>query len=37
MNRKTALALAFVAGVVVAYVIVSAITSNWSLKKTITA
>lgn len=37
MNRKTALVLAFVAGVVIAYVAISAFTGNWKLQKHIQA
>lgn len=33
MNRKTALALAFVAGLVIAYIAISAYTGNWKFKK----
>lgn len=33
MNRKTALVLAFVAGVVIAYVAFAAMTNNWKLAK----
>lgn len=33
MNRKTALILTFVAGLVVAYIAIAAYTGNWKLRK----
>lgn len=35
MNRKTALVLAFVAGAVIAYVVIAFVTNNWKLNKTL--
>jgi hypothetical protein len=33
INRKTALVLVFIAGLVVAYIAISAMTNNWKLTK----